>query len=293
MNKRSDTGNMSFFCREALKVLMIRRIRKTTGDANLPSEVWVFPGADVREGESFRETARRAAREMTGLEAHNVMQFIHGHELDHSDIFYMSEVDEMQSPQMPEAIRETEEWVQEALWVDSRKVKELNLQPAYMKHEIEKHMTGKPERREWVELTNMCMVEDGSRLLLENRVKDSWKGYAFPGGHVDPGESIVQSVIREIYEETGITIRNPRLVGVKQFPIFGGRYIVFLFKTNEFSGEIQSSDEGHVEWIERARLPEIAKVDDFDVLMEIYERDDISEFQYTIEENDEWKVNLY
>ena len=43
-----------------------------------------------------------------------------------------------------------------------------------------------------------------------------WSGYAFPGGHVENGEAFTESVIREIYEETGLTIKNPQLVGIKK-----------------------------------------------------------------------------
>ena len=54
-----------------------------------------------------------------------------------------------------------------------------------------------------VELTNLCMIKDGDKYLLQNRVKKDWQGYTFPGGHIEPGESIVQSAIREVKEETG------------------------------------------------------------------------------------------
>ena len=74
------------------------------------------------------------------------------------------------------------------------------------------------DRTERVELTTLCMLHRGDEILLQNRVKTDWRGYCFPGGHVEPGESIVDSVCREIQEETGLTIRNPRLCGIKQFP---------------------------------------------------------------------------
>ena len=139
----------------------------------------------------------------------------------------------------------------------------------------------------------MCMVYDKDKLLLQKRLKKDWPGYVFPGGHVEPGESIVQSVIREMKEETGLTIRHPQLCGVKQFPIEEGRYIVFLFKTNEFEGELTDSEEGPMEWVERNQLDSYELVEDFYELLEVMEDDSLTEFQYVIEADDEWIVKKY
>ena len=87
-------------------------------------------------------------------------------------------------------------------------------------------------KREMIELTVLCLIHQGDLLLLQNRLKEDWSGYTLPGGHVEPGESIVDAVVREMWEETGLKIKNPRLCGVKQFPIEGGRYLVFFFKTD-------------------------------------------------------------
>lgn len=147
------------------------------------------------------------------------------------------------------------------------------------------------DRTEKVELTVLCLVEDGNKILLQNRVKKDWQGYTLPGGHVEKDESFVDAVIREMKEETGLDIKNPVLVGVKQFPIKYGRYVVFLFKTNEFEGELQSSNEGKMEWIEYEKLKDINTVDDFEKLLMVMNSNNLSEFQYVVKD-DVWKVVL-
>ena len=144
-------------------------------------------------------------------------------------------------------------------------------------------------RTENAEFTVLCLIEDGSRILLQDRVKPDWKGYTLPGGHVENGESFVDAVIREMKEETGLDIYEPKLVGVKQFPIEDGRYIVMLYKATKFSGEVVSSDEGRMEWVEYSRLSEINTVDDFEELLKVMNSDKLSEFRYIIEDG-EWKA---
>ena len=146
-------------------------------------------------------------------------------------------------------------------------------------------------RTENVELTVLCLITDGDRMLLQNRVKDDWQGYTLPGGHVEPGESFVDAVVREMKEETGLDIKNPRLVGVKQFPIKEGRYVVFLFKTTEYSGTVVSSDEGQMEWVESSRLPEINTVDDFAELLRVMNDPALTEFRY-LTDGETWTVSI-
>ena len=103
-------------------------------------------------------------------------------------------------------------------------------------------------REEVCILTNMCMVYDGNRILVQDRLDLKWPGLTFPGDHVESKESFVDSVIREVKEETGLDITNVQLCGVKQFTHREGkyRYIVFFYKTNTYSGELKSSEEGNV-----------------------------------------------
>lgn len=148
-------------------------------------------------------------------------------------------------------------------------------------------------RSEQAIFTNLCMVYDhDGNILVQDRKDPSWPGICFPGGHIEPGESFVESVIREVWEETGLTIENPVLCGTKQFPTRNGeRYVVFFYKTDKFSGQLQSSEEGEVFWIRRSELKKYPLVDDFEDMVRVFESDDLSEFQYYIEA-DEWKLKL-
>ena len=139
-------------------------------------------------------------------------------------------------------------------------------------------------------LTNMVMVTDTSgRVLVQRRSDTNWPGCVFPGGHVEPGESFVASAVREVREETGLTVDKLRLCGIKQWVHKRGdyRYIVLLYKTNCFSGELTSSDEGEVFWCTMEELQQLELADGFDVMVRMFTDDSVSEL-YFWNENNEW-----
>lgn len=146
-------------------------------------------------------------------------------------------------------------------------------------------------RTEETELTVLCLIRDGSKVLLQNRVKKDWQGYTLPGGHVERGESFVDAAVREMKEETGLDIYSPKLVGIKQFPIEGGRYIVFLFMTDSFSGEVVSSDEGEMKWVDIGRLSDVDAVDDLEDLLRVMTDPELTEFQYLVD-GDKWTPSI-
>jgi len=92
-----------------------------------------------------------------------------------------------------------------------------------------------------IELTTMVMIQDPAtgEVLVQNRT-GKWPGYSFPGGKVDPGENFYDCAVREIKEETGLTISNLKTCGVVHWLDLStqDRYIVFLYKTQNFSGEL-------------------------------------------------------
>ena len=140
-------------------------------------------------------------------------------------------------------------------------------------------------RTEEVELTNMCMICDGNGNVLVQDKKNhpTWHGWNFPGGHVEEGEYITPSVIREMEEETGLIIENPKLCGIKEFHKTkdGKRYIVFLYTANQFSGELKASSEGDVFWYPLSELAQSDKlIDGFGEMLSVFINDEISEVFY-------------
>lgn len=144
-------------------------------------------------------------------------------------------------------------------------------------------------REELTIITNMCMIYDKDRILVQNRLNPNWSGIAFPGGHVEKKESFVDSTIREIFEETGLKISNLKLCGIKQGTQKEGkyRYIVLFYKTNSFCGELRSSDEGEVFWINRKDIDNYVLAYGFKSMLEVFENDDLSE-NYHWYENNKW-----
>ena len=144
-------------------------------------------------------------------------------------------------------------------------------------------------KKETCVLTNMCMITDGDRVLVQDRLDPNWPGITFPGGHVEPGESFVASAVREVKEETGLDIRDVQLCGIKQWTQENGeyRYIVLLFKSDSFSGTLQDSREGKVFWIPKSELHNYTLAHGFAEMFEVFDNDSLTE-NYAWLENGQW-----
>ena len=103
-------------------------------------------------------------------------------------------------------------------------------------------------------LATLCYVKQNDCTLMVHRNKKvndihegKWNGL---GGKFEAEETPEECVIREVQEESGLTIQNPKYCGLLMFPRFKGNdWYVFVFTATDFSGELIDSPEGRLEWI--------------------------------------------
>jgi 8-oxo-dGTP diphosphatase len=131
------------------------------------------------------------------------------------------------------------------------------------------------------ELTNMIMVYDPktNKAVVERRVK-YWCGISFPGGHIEPGESFYDSAIREVKEETGLTVSNLKLCGIINWynNVNGDRYLVYCYKTDSFAGDLlDSTEEGKVFWADIDKIKEMDLAPNFKDYLDLFLSDGICE----------------
>ena len=111
-----------------------------------------------------------------------------------------------------------------------------------------------------MKISTLCYINDGKKTLMLHRIKKKndmhkgkWNGL---GGKLIDGESPEECIIREVYEESGLTIIDPQLRGIMTFPKFDeiNDWIVFLYTANQFSGELIDSDEEVLQWIDNNKI---------------------------------------
>ena len=110
--------------------------------------------------------------------------------------------------------------------------------------------------------TTLCYLEQDGAYLMLHRIKkkndinhDKWIGI---GGKFEAGESPEDCLLREVKEETGLTLLDYRFRGIVTFVTTDGicEYMC-LFTSNSFTGELITCDEGELEWVKKERFPEL------------------------------------
>ena len=146
------------------------------------------------------------------------------------------------------------------------------------------------------ELTNMVMIENSENgmVLVQKRVK-YWTGVTFPGGHIEKCESFTDSAVREVKEETGLDIKNPKLCGTVHWchKDTDERYIVLLYKATEFSGELlDKTEEGEVFWIKKEDFRNYQLSPNFSTYLKVFLSDDNEAFGLYNKDGDDEMIIL-
>jgi 8-oxo-dGTP diphosphatase len=127
--------------------------------------------------------------------------------------------------------------------------------------------------------TTQCYLERGKQYLMLHRTKkvndenhDKWIGV---GGHFEDGETPEECVLREVLEETGLTLTRLRLRGIVTFlsDIWEGEYM-YLFTSDAFEGQMKECDEGELVWVEKDRLGALELWEGDYIFLDLLDRED-------------------
>ena len=111
-----------------------------------------------------------------------------------------------------------------------------------------------------MKMATLCYLKGEGKTLMIHRIKKEndmhqgkWNGL---GGKLDPGETPEECVIREVREESGLTIVDPILKGLLTFPKFAEDedWYAFVYLAREFRGQLIDSNEGVLKWIDDEQL---------------------------------------
>jgi 8-oxo-dGTP diphosphatase len=148
----------------------------------------------------------------------------------------------------------------------------------------------------------LCFITHGDDVLLLRGAPDKriWPDkYNGVGGHVEPDEDVHSAALREIREETGLTVSDLWLRGVINIPADAASntgILVFCFTATAATREVQSSREGILEWIPRDRLLELDLVEDLPTLLPHVLAMDVGEppffAHYSYDENDRLMITF-
>ncbi|MBI9032698.1 8-oxo-dGTP diphosphatase [bacterium] len=147
----------------------------------------------------------------------------------------------------------------------------------------------------------LCYIQHNNHTLMLHRIKkendlhqDKWNGL---GGKFESGESPEDCLLREIKEESGLTLLEYSLVGLLTFPKFDGNndWQVFLYQATKFEGEIIESQEGKLEWIPNSQLLDLNlwEGDKYFIKWMLENRFFSAKFNYLDKQLIDYSVNFY
>lgn len=130
----------------------------------------------------------------------------------------------------------------------------------------------------------VCYLKKDDKVLMLKFNKKWGQVYAPPGGKFETGESPLDCIIREYYEETGLKLVNPRLQGMSYWKDTS-EGIIFVFVAEDFEGELKNiSDEGYSEWIDVKELSNIKQFPQNEIFMPYLFKDKLFEGKFLLDD---------
>ncbi|MBQ7973122.1 MAG: 8-oxo-dGTP diphosphatase [Lachnospiraceae bacterium] len=130
-----------------------------------------------------------------------------------------------------------------------------------------------------ISLTTLCYIEKGNRYLMMHRVKkekdlnkDKWVGI---GGHFEEGESPEECLLREVKEETGLTLTSWKFKGIVTFLSneWPEAEYMCLYTADGYEGEIGPCNEGNLEWVDKDKVYDLPIWEGDKVFFKLLEED--------------------
>ena len=136
-----------------------------------------------------------------------------------------------------------------------------------------------------------CYLKKGNKVLMIKFSKKWGQVYAPPGGKFKTGETPLDCITREYYEETGLTLINPKLQGISYWQD-NTEGIIFIYTAEKYEGILkETSEEGYLEWIDIENLNKITQFEQNQKFTPYLFKDNIFEGKFIIDNN--CKVKKY
>ena len=128
-----------------------------------------------------------------------------------------------------------------------------------------------------------CYLKKDNKVLIIKFTKKWGQVYAPPGGKFEEGESPLDCIIREYYEETGLTLINPKLQGISYWKD-SAEGIIFVYTADDYEGNLLSvSEEGKLEWVKFEDLEKIKQFDQNQKFTPYLFKDELFEGKFSLD----------
>lgn len=160
----------------------------------------------------------------------------------------------------------------------------------------------KEKKRSVMTITTLCYIENKAQYLMLHRTKKQndinrgkWIGV---GGHVESQESPEECLVREVKEETGLILTSYKLRGLVTFVNSECESeLMCVFTADEYTGDLITCEEGELQWIDKAQVPDLPTWEGDRVFLELLlsgeQRFFSIKLQYEGDRLVEKKINLY